>query len=96
MCCLRWALVRAEVWSTLSDKNSSDKSVEISAWCRKLCPSKILSDEILSDKVFWFYGFSCTTDKTKVSELTDSLQLENVILKISNRVKFVPNISNYA
>ena len=67
---------------TLSDKNSSDKSVEISAWCRKFCPtkhfvrrkfcpifqyksqveigqncrnfglvSKILSDEILSDKV---------------------------------------------
>ena len=67
---------------TLSDKNSSDKIVEISAWCRKFCPtknfvrqkfypmfqyksqakigqicrnfslvSKILSDEILSDKV---------------------------------------------
>ena len=25
---------------TLSDKNSSDKSVEISAWCRKFCPTK--------------------------------------------------------
>ena len=25
---------------TLSDKNSSDKIVEISAWCRKFCPSK--------------------------------------------------------
>ena len=66
-----------------SDINSSEKSVEISAWCRKFCPkkhfvrqkfcpifqyksqvkigqncrnfglvSKILSDEILSDKVF--------------------------------------------
>ena len=82
--------------NTLSDKNSSDKSVEISAWCRKFCPtkhfvrrkfcpifqynsqvkigqncrnfglvskilsdkifcpSKILSDEILSDKVHAF------------------------------------------
>ena len=29
-----------QVRSTLSDKNSSDKSVEISAWCRKFCPTK--------------------------------------------------------
>ena len=85
--------------NTLSDKNSSDKIVEISAWCRKFCPtknfvrrkfcpmfqyksqakigqkcrnfglvskilsdeifcpSKILSDEILSDKVCCIFIF---------------------------------------
>ena len=26
--------------NTLSDKNSSDKIVEISSWCRKFCPTK--------------------------------------------------------
>ena len=83
-------------WITLSDKISSDKTVQISAWCRKVCPmknivrrkfcpifqyksqakigqncrifglvskilsdeifcpSKILSDEILSDKVYLY------------------------------------------
>ena len=30
-------------------KNLSDKTFEISAWCGKFCPTKILSDEILSD-----------------------------------------------
>ena len=29
-----------KIFHTLSDKNSSDKSVEISAWCRKFCPTK--------------------------------------------------------
>ena len=28
------------LWCTLLDKNSSDKIVEISAWCRKFCPTK--------------------------------------------------------
>ena len=28
------------LYGTLSDKNSSDKIVEISAWCQKLCPTK--------------------------------------------------------
>ena len=32
------------VKESLLDKNSSDKIVEISAWCRKFCPSKILSN----------------------------------------------------
>ena len=39
-------------------RQKSDKIVEISAWCRKFCPTKyfvrptkLLSDEILSDKV---------------------------------------------
>ena len=32
--------LRSYVLYILSDKNSSDKSVEISAWCRKLCPTK--------------------------------------------------------
>ena len=34
--------VRSLISNTLSDKNSSDKSVEISALCRKFCPTKHL------------------------------------------------------
>ena len=63
--------------STLSDKNSSDKSVETSAWCRKFCPTKcfvrrnILSDENLSYKVFspfqnqrrWLPGCVCSSSQ---------------------------------
>ena len=53
---------------TLSDKISADKSAENLAYCRKFCPPKnfvgrkfcppkILSAEILSDKVFlWRNG----------------------------------------
>ena len=33
------------------DRQKSDKAVEISAWCRNFCPTKLLSDEILSDKM---------------------------------------------
>ena len=38
-------------------RKKSDKTVEISAWCQKFCPSKIFSDEILSDKVSPFSDF---------------------------------------
>ena len=106
--------------STLSDKNWSDRIVEISAWCWKFCPTKnfvrrkccplfqykskakirqncrnfglkfkILSDEILSDKV------SSTPETTSNMDISDIKNDENKGNSQNHRCKSLHNIFLY-
>ena len=43
------------MYGEINDEKILDQTAEISTWCRKFCPPKIMSAEILSNKLTYNY-----------------------------------------
>ena len=92
---LKWSLI------TLSDKNSSDKSVEISAWCRKFCPTKDFVRRkfcpIFQYKSQAKIGQKCRNFGLVSKILSDEIFCPSKILSdelLSDKVPYIENKSN--